>query len=280
MKKIFLFLILLMFISYASGVIYQPLTDIKYSPTKQIQNKKNQDHSRKINSEQLLFLRSEWIDEWEPGLEEHFSQLIILEDGSTQFAIFTRKEIFSLYTGSLQVDNLLSKAFEFGFFKLKKYYITKIIPWKPIPEGHSAQISITLNTSKRRHAVFAEQELMPSSLKLYSLHLNELVGELLDKGQRNLQNFYIRIIPLSNKKALEIKKLNIYKEIKKEEVESNSVLKRGLITPYRLVGLVGKEKKIIEKYGKRKGKHFYPYIKYGPTLYKILIYLKKSFKGD
>ena len=36
MKKIFLFLTLLMFISCASGVIYQPLTDIKYSPTNKI----------------------------------------------------------------------------------------------------------------------------------------------------------------------------------------------------------------------------------------------------
>lgn len=240
---------------------------------KQAKNKRRNGYNLQENtSEQLLFLRAEWVDEWEPGFPECASQLIVDEFGKVQWAAYTRETIKYLYTSHIQYDSLISKTLEVNFFNLRNKYITKIMPWDPLQEGHPAQINIVVHTTKRKHTIFAEQKLMPFSLQDFSTYLKHVTEKISETGQPAIQGIYIRIIPLSGNSVTEIKNLGVYNKIGDKELALSSALREGLKTPYSFIRLGQEKKQILEILGKRKGKYFYPFFKSGPVFYKVLKY--------
>ena len=240
---------------------------------KQAQKRKKGGHSQKNNLEQLLFLRSEWVDEWEPGLPERASQLIITKYGSAQWAVYSRKEIMHVYVGHLSCDSLLSKAIEVDFFNLRKQYVTKVKPSEPLPEGHPSQVNVVIKSSARSHEIISEQKLMPSSLRDFTNYLKERAEEVREAGCPAPKGAYLRITPVSENSIQEIKKLGIYRIVEEKEILLSSALQEALSATFYFVRLDQKEKHITEILGKKKGKYFYPFFKIGSTLYEASIYL-------
>jgi hypothetical protein len=238
---------------------------------KPTEDKKSEGNLQKNDQEQLLYLRVEWLDDWEPGFSQRASQLIITRDGKAQWVdYYTGEKLIKIYTGSILPNSLLSKAVEIKFFKLKQQYVTQWYPGQPLPEGHPAQVIINIQTSKQNYTIFAEQKLMPDSLRVFCEYLKE-EGSKLERDEY-LEGNYLRITPVLGQSIHEIEKLGTYTNLEKKVVSSSPALQEALATLYSFVRLGQEEEKISEILGKKKGGHFYPFFKFDSILYKAEIY--------